>query len=329
MVNEGAVVTGPKPISSPSLSDDQSEFKSIADELWGTVTGTGSKGKIIAGETIEQVLAQMNIAPDFKYTKPVDNTELLFVHRKLKDADIYWVNNRNDRYEDLSGTFRVEGKTPELWDPETGKISASSYEIENGHTIIPMHLKPNDAIFVVFRRNTSKTSVDLPISVEKELAVIEGPWNIRFQPGRGAPAEITLDELAPWNENADNGIKYFSGSGTYTKSIEVPDEWIQPGTSLILDLGVVKNLAEVIINGKSLGIVWKTPFRVDVTKALKKGENKLVIKVTNLWVNRLIGDQQPGVTKKITYTTMDFYRADSPLLPSGLLGPVQIIRSSK
>jgi hypothetical protein len=324
MVNAGAVVTGPKPINSPSLSDDQSEFKSIADELWGIGTGNNSKGKINAGETIAQVLSQMNINPDFKYTKPEDNTELLFVHRRLKDADIYWVNNRNNSVENLSAAFRVEGKIPELWDPETGKISETSYKIENGHTLISMHLKPCDAVFVVFRKKAGKLSVDIPQPVEKQLAVIEGPWNISFQTGRGAPAEITLEELSPWNENADKGVKYFSGTGTYSKSIEVPDGWIQAGTSIWIDLGDVKNLAEVIVNGKSLGIVWKTPFRVDVTKALKKGENKLAIKVTNLWVNRLIGDQQPDETNKITYTTQAFYQADSPLLQSGLLGPVTI-----
>jgi hypothetical protein len=325
MVNSGAVVTGPKPISSPSLSDDQSEFKSIADELWGN----GSNPKIIAGLHIKLVLAQMNIHPDFTYTRPEDNTELLFVHRRLKNGDIYWVNNRNDRYETLSATFRVEGKIPELWDPETGKISETSYKIENGHTVIPLHLKPSDAIFVVFRKKTGKMVVDIPQPVEKQLAVIGGPWNLSFQSDRGAPSEITLEELIPWNENTERGIKYFSGTGTYSKSFEVPDRWLEPGTSLWLDLGDVKNLAEVIVNGKSLGIVWKTPFRVDVTKALKKGENKLVIKVTNLWVNRLIGDQQPDELNKITYTTQAFYQADSPLLPSGLLGPVQIISLSK
>jgi len=91
----------------------------------------------------------------------------------------------------------------------------------------------------------------------------------------------------------------------------------------------VKNLAEVVLNGKSLGIVWKTPFRVDLTGALKQGENKLEIRVTNLWVNRLIGDQQPGVKEKITYTTMPFYKADSPLKPSGLLGPVKVVSVTK
>ena len=123
-------------------------------------------------------------------------------------------------------------------------------------------------------------------------------------------------------------MKYFSGAGTYTKTIQAPAEWFKAGTRLWLDLGDTKNLAEVTVNGKPLGILWKTPFQVDATNALKPGANALQIKVTNLWVNRLIGDQQPGATKKYTYTTQQFYRADSPLLPSGLLGPVRIMRSA-
>ena len=161
--------------------------------------------------------------------------------------------------------------------------------------------------------------------IEKQLAVIDGTWNVSFQPNRGAPAQIVLDQLTSWSENADPGVKYFSGTGIYTKTIQTPADWFKEGTQIWLDLGSVKNLAQVVVNGKSLGIVWKTPFRVNVTEALKKGENALEIKVTDLWVNRLIGDQQPGNTKKITYTTQVFYHTNSPLLPSGLLGPVKIV----
>jgi len=122
-------------------------------------------------------------------------------------------------------------------------------------------------------------------------------------------------------------VKYFSGTGAYTKTVDAPADWFRTGAKLWLDLGDVKNIAEVTVNGKALGTVWKAPFRVDVTAALKPGANTLEIRVTNLWVNRLIGDQQPGVTQKLTYTAQQFYRADSPLLPSGLLGPVQVVRS--
>jgi hypothetical protein len=155
---------------------------------------------------------------------------------------------------------------------------------------------------------------------------VQGSWDVAFQPNRGAPARISLDSLSSWSDNSVDGVKYFSGTGTYTKTIQASADWFKTGAKLWLDLGDVKNIAEVSVNGKPLGVLWKTPFRVDVTSALKSGANTLEIKVTNLWVNRLIGDQQPDVTKKYTYTAQQFYRADSPLLPSGLLGPVQFIR---
>jgi len=131
--------------------------------------------------------------------------------------------------------------------------------------------------------------------------------------------------VAPFS-NSSCIVKYFSGTAAYSKSIQVPRQWIQSTGNIVLDLGEVKNIAEVVINGKSLGIVWKAPFRVDIEDALIEGENRLEIKVTNLWVNRLIGDQQPGIEKTYTYTTQAFYQADSPLLPSGLLGPIAIYR---
>jgi beta-galactosidase/beta-glucuronidase len=162
--------------------------------------------------------------------------------------------------------------------------------------------------------------------VEVVIATLDGSWDLSFQPDRGAPAKITLDKLISWSESADLGVKYFSGTGTYTRAVDAPTAWFKSGARLWLDLGDLKNLAEVLINGKSLGVVWKKPFRVDVTDALKPGANSVEVRVTNLWVNRLIGDQQPNVTRKYTYTTIRFYRADSPLLPSGLLGPVQLIR---
>jgi hypothetical protein len=180
-------------------------------------------------------------------------------------------------------------------------------------------------VFVVFRKPPSPPSRTSPRQVETRIA-LDGTWEVSFQPGRGAPAKITLDKLISWSESADSGVKYFSGTADYTRSVDAPADWFKPGARLWLDLGDVKNLAEVLVNGKRLGIVWKTPFRVDVTDALKPGVNAVEVKVTNLWVNRLIGDQQPNVTRKYTYTTMPFYRANSPLLPSGLLGPVQLVR---
>jgi hypothetical protein len=163
--------------------------------------------------------------------------------------------------------------------------------------------------------------------VETSLGNIDGPWQVSFPPDLGAPPSATFDSLTPWNENSDEGIRYFSGTATYTKSIPVPASWIQPGTRIWLDLGSVKNLAQVAVNGKDLGIVWTQPFRIDMTSALKPGENKLEVRVTNGWANRIIGDRQPNAPRQYTFTTPKFYKATAPLWASGLLGPVQIVQS--
>ena len=330
LVEEGAVVAGPKPLYSPSLSDDQSEFQTVVNQLWNSKKGENviGKGKIYIGQAVPEVLAAMQVLPDFEYSKPKENTNLLYVHRKLQKADIYWINNRNNFAEKLDVTFRVKDKIAEVWHPVTGKIEMTSYTIENERTRVPLSLEPNDAVFVVFRKKAKVNSFVLPEIKETQIETIHGSWDLSFQPNRGAPSSLTFENLISWSDYTDTGVKYFSGTGTYSKNIQAADEWFKKGEQLWLDLGVVRNLAEVVINGKSLGIVWKKPFRMDVTDALKPGENRLEVKVTNLWVNRLIGDQQPGEGKKYTYTTQPFYQADSPLLPSGLLGPVNIISIS-
>jgi beta-galactosidase/beta-glucuronidase len=145
----------------------------------------------------------------------------------------------------------------------------------------------------------------------------------------GAPTKISVDKLTSWSDSSDEGVKYFSGKGTYTKTINAPAEWSAKVAHVWLDLGDVKNLAEVSVNGAPLGIVWKTPYRVDITSALKPGKNTVEIKVTNAWVNRIIGDRQPDVTKTYTFTSPKFYKAESKLVASGLLGPVRVIRTTK
>jgi hypothetical protein len=134
-----------------------------------------------------------------------------------------------------------------------------------------------------------------------------------------------MDKLSDWSHSDDLGVKYFSGVGTYTKTVQASSEWFKKGARLWVDLGDVKNLAIVSVNGKELGETWHAPYRVDATSALKPGVNQITITVVNAWVNRLIGDEQPGATK-LTFADVKPYKANSPLLPSGLLGPVTVIR---
>ena len=246
----------------------------------------------------------------------------MYVHRKLKDKDIYWVNNRKNEAQKLEIVFRVIGKEVELWHPETGKIEKANYAFVGNKTKVTIDFTPNDAVFVVFGKKTTQTTYTKPIELENRLIRLAGGWEVNFQKDRGAPESITMDELKSLTENENTGVKYFSGTATYTQYFDVPQHWLNNYKGFTLDLGIVKEMAEVIINGQSIGVAWKTPYQLEISNALRAGSNKIEIKVTNLWVNRIIGDLQVGEKNKITYTTMPFYQANSTLLPSGLIGPV-------
>jgi hypothetical protein len=334
LIQQGAIVVGNRPTDSPSLSDDPAEWTKIADSLWGTASVPNGvrkigKGRLYIGIASDEVLAALGVPRDFEYTKPEPEANLMFLHRKLDDGDVYFVDNRSDRAEDLNATFRMEGKAPQLWDPASGEAQPAAYSIANGRTTVPLHLDPWGTTFVVFRDPARAASRTLPELKETEIAALNEllakDWSVSFEPNRGAPGTAIFEHLISWSESADPGVKYFSGSASYTKTIEVPASAFTPGAHLILDLGDVENIAEVSINGKSQGIVWKTPFRIDVTQALVPGSNQIVVKVTNLWVNRLIGDQQPWALKKYAFSDFTPYKADSPLLPSGLIGPVRLL----
>jgi hypothetical protein len=333
-VEQGAVVVGNRPTDSPSLSDDEKEFQRVANRLWGKKASPNhgmvrvGKGRVYAGASANEVLASLNVPRDFESTKPEPDTNLMFVHRKLADADIYFVDNRNDRAENVDATFRIEGKAPELWDPATGATQPASYQIAAGRTTVPLHLDPYGATFVVFREAATTNARQVPAAQETAVTDLDDAlnqnWTVSFQPERGAPESAQFDRLISWSDHTNVGIKYFSGTATYSKKIEIPASVLAPGTHQWLDLGNVKDVAEVAVNGKYLGILWNEPFRIDLAGALVPGSNQIVVQVTNLWVNRMIGDQQPWAPKKYAFTDFFPYKAESPLLPSGLLGPVRL-----
>lgn len=318
MVKNGATVAGIKPEKSPSLSDDQAEFARFVKEIWNA-----DNSKVSSNQPLEKVLQTKKIQPDFSYVKPQADSNILYVHRTLPDQEIYWVNNRQNRVEELEASFRTAGRVPEIWRADTGKTEKVSYQIKDGRTVVPLAFEPNEAYFVVFRDKAATDSYALPKKNETAIAELNGAWKVAFQPNRGAPPSAVFNRLESWTENKDAGIKYFSGTANYQIAFDLPNK--TDGAAIMLDLGAVKNLAEVFVNGKNAGIVWKPPFKIDVTNLVKTGANDLEIRITNLWVNRLIGDEQPGASDKITYTSMKFFQATTPLQPSGLLGPVKIL----
>ena len=312
LVEDGAVVCGPRPTRTSGLLESREEFDSLVAKIWD-----GGRQNVYEDTPIAEVLSGVS-TPDVISDAAA---ELRFLHRTLKDIEIYWVNKPSDKYLDTEVSFRVSGLKPQIWHPDNGTVEDASYRIEGDRTVVCLNLVPDDAVFVVFSGKAEASSVDMARPEEVDVAVVSGPWNVRFQEGRGAPESAVFEELESYTESEDFGIRYFSGVADYSGTFDVP----AVSDRMFLDLGQVCNLAEVYVNGQYCGTAWKEPFRVDISAAVKEGENDLEVKVVNLWVNRLIGDEQPDCPEKITFTDARHYTAETPLLPSGLLGPVKVV----
>ncbi len=407
LVENGATVVGAPPEQSPSLTDFprcDGEVKALAAELWGDANGTTiqqhhyGKGRVVWGKSLQTVLAELGAPADFEQLGPVHGIPLRRIHRRVGDADVFFVANSNAQPVTAECRFRVNGKVPELWDPETGRLHAvPAWRATASHTVVPLNLGPAASVFVVFDKDARAEN---PVSVLKlegrpvvtaglefdadgslELATaqageyslstlngsvrrtrvgplpapieIAGPWEVQFASNSGAPAQIRLERLISWTEHPDPGVRYFSGTATYRTAFTVPAGFGGKDRRLRLDLGRVEVMAQVNLNGRELGILWKPPFEVDVTEALRPGTNRLEIQVVNLWVNRLIGDEflpedcewrpahlqtgrvlvhwpqwpvegKPSPTGRVTFTPWKCWSKDSPLIESGLLGPVRI-----
>ncbi|MFZ2641462.1 MAG: glycosylhydrolase-like jelly roll fold domain-containing protein, partial [Verrucomicrobiia bacterium] len=258
--------------------------------------------------------------------------------RRDTDADIYFVANRTNRAERVTCTFRVTGKAPELWDAVSGnRRFAAAYSEADGRTSLPLEFAPCGSWFVVFRepaasRPTTAKSNAMELRRVQELA---GPWTVYFPVGMSAPERdssemlrsdtrsIVFEKLTSWTEHPNPGIKFYSGTASYQKQFDAPRSTLD-GQRLFLDLGDLRELAEVRLNGRSLGIVWAPPFRVEITGALKPTGNVLQIEVCNFWPNRIIGDESLPPEKRFTKTNIRKLTKDTPLMPSGLFGPVTL-----
>ncbi len=320
LAKQGATIVGKKPEGSPSLADDPDTFSALVDKLWSGETSTPfGAGRIIASDDVDAVLEAMGVAPDFDFPSQPGDT-VPFVHRRLADGDIYFLNNRTDQPKSFEGRFRVTGRVPEIWRADSGVAEPVSYRTEGTQTIIALDLLAHDAFFIVFREHSTAPKQSFPVTRWKPVGQIEADWDVTFEPERGAPAGMHLLHLKPLNESDDPGIRYFSGTSTYRSSFEMPRD-ANRADRLMIDLGSVGDVAEVIINGRSVGTVWKAPYRLEISHAVRPGLNLIEIRVANLWVNRLIGDAQQGA-KKIAYTAAPTYQPDAPLRRSGLIGPV-------
>ncbi|MBB6096511.1 hypothetical protein HNQ60_005433 [Povalibacter uvarum] len=326
LVRAGATVVGTPPRESPSLADDPSQFASAVAILWGDDVGAGTvrvlgKGRIMRAATPALALEQLGVSKDFELRGKAATGDVMFLHRRLADGHAYFLSNRTDRILSGDAVFRVDNRLPELWDAESGKISPLSYRLENGRTIVPLELQAHRSAFVVFRTPAKARSWTAPSMKDATLQPLDGEWNVEFP---AAHTRLTLPSLANWAVNDDPKVRYYSGSAFYRKTFNLAARSQAGGERVILDLGDVRELAVVTVNGQTLQTLWRPPFRVDITDALIAGKNEMTVEVVNLWVNRLIGDAQPGASPR-TFTTGPTYLPGAPLRPSGLLGPVRLL----
>lgn len=339
LVSAGMTLIGPKPRQTPGLADYPAcdpALKQEADELWGECDGNSVKertfgqGRVVWGITAREILGRAGVQPDFRHDGGSE-TFLDWIHRSDATREIYFVVNRRNHAESRTGTFRVTGRQPEIFDPVTGTVrEARSFAQSAGCTSLPLEFAPFGSVFVIFEEKIAETRAGAARTNSDALTVatrITGPWKVAFDPKWGGPAAVEFSELVDWTERPEEGIKYYSGTATYSKTFHSDRH---RGQRVFLDLGDVKALAQVRLNGKNLGIVWTPPYRVEITSAVRAGNNDLEIDVINLWPNRMIGDGRLAPEKRYTVTNIPTYYEPKPqtLLPSGLLGPVTVYVTS-
>ena len=337
----GKVIAQNRIVGTPGLSgypEDNQEVKQIMSQL-------RDQGKIITESEWPKIFEDDKIEPDF------EGESLNYIHRKTGSIDFYFVANPKPEQVKVNCSFRVSGKIPELWNPETGEIrKLPDYLESEGRISVPLRFQPMQSWFVVFRKAKSEKTVKNKNFPEySPLMDINGPWQVSFDPKWGGPENpVTFDTLQDWSKHSDAGIRYYSGTATYFNAFNFSSEQLSQSTPVLLDLGHVEVMAKVKVNGKNCGIAWKPPYRVDISDAVQPGENKLEIDVVNTWVNRMIGDEnlpedcdwidwerlnewpewflkdESRPSGRFTFTTAKHYKKDDPLISSGLIGPVRI-----
>jgi len=348
LILAGATVVGPPPETATGLKNYpgcDEQLRKIADEIWGELDGKihterkFGKGRVIWGKTPREILLADGVAPDFTFTGQSETPEQFdYIHRTIGDTEIYFVINRTNQPEKKDFTFRVTGKQPEIWNAVSGEIcKANDFKQVNGNTTINLQLDCFDSYFIVFRKSDSDGSdrshkTNYPEL--KEIAELSGSWKISFDTKWGGPDTITFSELMSWTDRAEEGIKHYSGKATYRKTFDLTQranenkKAMHKTERLFLDLGDIKNVAEVRLNGVKLGVLWCAPWRVEITNVVKPTGNNLEVDVINLWANRVIGDLNLPAENRYTKThdgfRFDFLTGKTPLIKSGLLGPVRV-----
>jgi hypothetical protein len=339
LIEAGAtVVLGPRPVSAAGLErypKCDEDVRGLADAIWGrgesakTGERTIGRGRAVWGRELADLLKADGIPQDIEVGGAGAASDFEWIHHRDNDADVYFVSNQADGQRDVELRFRATGRQVVLWDPVWGTRRAlHECREERGVTVVPARFAARQSWFFVFTRSTtnvakSPTARNFPAS--KRVLELGGGWRVSFDPKWGGPANVVFDKLDDWTKRPEEAIKFYSGTATYRKAFDLPASLAggQLASPLYLDLGEVKDLAEVRLNGRPLGVIWTAPWRVDVSGAVRQRGNELEIDVVNQWPNRLIGDSRLPPDKQLTRSNYRL-KPDDPLVPSGLIGPVTL-----
>jgi (4-O-methyl)-D-glucuronate---lignin esterase len=340
LVKAGAtVVLGPRPVSAAGLQNYpqcDADVKALADELWGptpvSIAGQRAlgRGRVVWGHDLADLLAADGVPQDFGIEGSGSPADFDWIHYSAGETDIYFISNQSDTNKSVEAAFRVKGKQPELWDPVTGtRRILPEYSVKKDTAVVPLQLAARQSFFLVFHPVTAGRPRPLPganFPAMKTALELDGGWEVSFDPKWGGPAKVEFNQLDDWSQRPEAGIKFYSGKANYRKIFDLPKSIVSQSKKapVYLDLGVVKDIAEVRLNGMSLGIVWCAPWRVDISSAIKENGNILEIDVINQWPNRLIGDSRLPTDIQFTKSNSTRFKPDDALAPSGLLGPVTL-----
>ncbi|MGZ0654105.1 glycosyl hydrolase [Coraliomargarita sp. W4R72] len=344
----GIPVLGSKPVMPAGRNDIRQleKWNALVDGIFPEVA------RLPSTERLAEVAQSLNMNADFSFD--LQDAPLEYVHRRTGGLDIYFVRNAGKDPVTVDGRFRVATDRGQFWNPLDGSVRSAHVTIQgDSECVVPIELPALGSTFVVFGLGNAPAGPELPLVVSTEI-ILDG-WEVVFQSPRGESFEREFEMLSPWNESEDNAIKYFSGAAVYSGTFQLSD--IAPTDRVFLDLGAVHEMARVRINDRDAGICWTPPDSLDVTLLVQSGVNRLEIEVVNTWVNRLIGDEflpaesefsgisgnagtTAGVLKKFpdwyqnpdlgatrqrtTFAAWRHYDRNSPLTPSGLLGPVVV-----
>ncbi|MGO4771165.1 glycosyl hydrolase [Flavobacterium sp. W22_SRS_FK3] len=332
LIKDGAtVLVGDKPTAMPGLQlkTDKEKWQNTIDAIWkeNSKSWKIEKGTVIQLPYLGNNFSELGISQDvfFPELKREEAGTIAWAHRKSATEDIYFLSNQIEAKRTLQVSFRIKGKIPEWYNPVTDKtLALSNWKEENGRTIVRISFAENESGFVIFKEKSNVIAKEIQNASFETVKKLDDNWQLQFDSAfKGPEKPLQITKLFDWSTSENDSIKYYSGTAVYTKEFK----WKGKSTDKIwLDLGTIANTAEVSINGKKCGTLWTFPYKIDISSALKKGNNTIEVKVTNTWANRLMGDEKLPKEERLTWTTAKYRLEGNPLLKAGLLGPVTIVK---